>query len=83
VTYHRTVRAKRVLSTELDLIKGIGKKRAQELLEVFGSVQGVKFASEEQLADVVGDAVAARIKEHFQPESQNEPGTLSPNDASV
>ena len=50
VTYHRVVRSKRILQTELDLIKGIGKKRAEELLEVFGSVQGVKFATEEQLA---------------------------------
>ncbi|MBI4418640.1 MAG: excinuclease ABC subunit C, partial [Ignavibacteriales bacterium] len=65
VTFHRTVRSKRILRTELDLIKGIGKVRARELLEVFGSVQGVKFASEEQLADVVGQAVAQRIKEHF------------------
>ncbi len=66
VTYHRTVRAKRVLRTELDLIKGVGKKRAQELLEAFGSVQGVKFASEEQLADIVGPTVAAAVKEHFE-----------------
>ena len=65
VTYHRKLRTKRVLRTDLDLIKGIGKKRAQELLEAFGSVQGVKFASEEQLADVVGPSVASAVKEHF------------------
>lgn len=65
VTFHRSVRSKRILRTELDLIKGIGKVRARELLEVFGSVQGVKFASEEQLADVVGQVVAQRIKEYF------------------
>jgi excinuclease ABC subunit C len=65
VTYHRSLRTKRVLRTELDLIKGIGKKRAQELLEAFGSVQGVKFASEEQLADVVGPAVASAVKDYF------------------
>jgi excinuclease ABC subunit C len=65
VTFHRSVRLKRILRTELDLIKGIGKVRARELLEVFGSVQGVKFASEEQLADVVGQVVAQRIKEYF------------------
>lgn len=65
VTYHREVRSKRILSTELDLIKGVGTIRARELLEVFGSVQGVKFASEEQLADIVGPSVAQRIKEYF------------------
>lgn len=69
VTFHREVRSKRILRTELDLIKGVGKIRARELLEVFGSVQGVKFASEEQLADVVGPSVAQRIKEYFVEES--------------
>jgi excinuclease ABC subunit C len=65
VTYHRTVRSRRILQTELDLIKGVGKQRAKELLEAFGSVQGVKFATEEQLADIVGPAVARKIQEYF------------------
>jgi excinuclease ABC subunit C len=65
VTYHRVVRSKRILQTELDLIKGVGKKRAGELLEVFGSVQGVKFATEEQLAEIIGETVAKRILEYF------------------
>jgi len=66
ITYHRAVRKKRTLQTELDLIKGIGKTRAKELLEAFGSVQGVKFASEEQLAEIVGQKVAEKIKEYFE-----------------
>ncbi len=66
ITYHRLVRKKRTLQTELDLIKGIGKKRATELLEAFGSVQGVKFATEEQLAEIVGPKVAQKIKEYFE-----------------
>jgi excinuclease ABC subunit C len=65
VTFHRSLRAKRTLQTELDLIKGIGRKRAVELLEAFGSVQGVKFATVEQLADVVSEKVAAKIREYF------------------
>jgi excinuclease ABC subunit C len=65
VTFHRSLRSKRILQTELDLVKGIGKVRAKELLESFGSVQGVKFASEEQLAEIVGSAAAARIKDYF------------------
>jgi excinuclease ABC subunit C len=65
ITYHRSLREKRVLRTELDLIEGIGKKRAKELLEAFGSVQGVKFATEEQLVEVVGEKVGAKIKEYF------------------
>jgi len=65
ITYHRTLRSKRILQTELDLIKGVGKKRATELLESFGSVQGVKFATEEQIAEIVGPKLAAEIKDHF------------------
>ena len=62
ISYHRTLRSKRTLQTELDLIKGIGKKRAGELLEVFGSVQGVRFATVDQLAEIVGQTVAERVR---------------------
>jgi excinuclease ABC subunit C len=65
ITYHRTLRSKRTLRSELDLIEGIGETRARELLEAFGSVQGVKFATLEQLAEVVGEKTAQKIKEHF------------------
>lgn len=65
ITFHRTLRAKRTLQTELDLIEGIGKKRARELLEAFGSVQGVKFATTEQLEEIVGSKVAGKIREYF------------------
>ncbi len=65
IAYHRTLRSRRILKTELDLIKGIGKKRATELLESFGSVQGVKFATEEQIAEIVGPKLASEIKEYF------------------
>ena len=66
ITFHRSLRDKRTLQTELDLIEGIGKKRARELLEAFGSVQGVKFATETQLAEIVGEKVAAKIREYFE-----------------
>ncbi|MCX5729609.1 MAG: hypothetical protein NTZ28_12380 [Nitrospirae bacterium] len=65
ITYHRQLRSKRILNTELDLIKGIGKTRAKELLEAFGSVQGVKFATEEQIGEIVGAKLAAEVKDYF------------------
>lgn len=65
VTYHRQVRNKRTIQSELDMIKGIGKKRSKMLLEVFGSVQGVKHASEEQLIEVVGRDLAEKIRMYF------------------
>jgi excinuclease ABC subunit C len=68
IAYHRSLRTKRTLQTELDLIAGIGEKRAKELLEAFGSVQGVRFATTDQLEEVVGAKVAAKIREYFTPE---------------
>ncbi len=65
ITFHRKVRSKRILQSELDLVKGIGKARAKELLEAFGSVQGVKFATQEQLAEIVGPKIAEKLKEYF------------------
>ena len=65
ITYHRTLRTKRTLATELHEIDGVGEKRAKELLEAFGSVQGVKFATLEQLAEIVGEKLAERIREHL------------------
>lgn len=76
IAYHRTLRKKRTLQTELDLIKGIGKVRARELLETFGSVQGVKFATEEQLAEIVGPKVAAKVKEYFADEVVRDRGSV-------
>ena len=70
ITYHRSVRAKRVLQSELDLIAGVGKKRAKALLEVLGSVQAVKFATLEQLSEVVGEKTALRIREYFGQKSE-------------
>ncbi|MGA9406091.1 MAG: excinuclease ABC subunit UvrC [Bacteroidota bacterium] len=66
ITFHRSLRDKRTLQTELDLIEGVGKKRAKELLEAFGSVQGVKFATAAQLAEIVGEKVAVKIREYFE-----------------
>lgn len=74
ITFHRSVREKRTLQTELDLIAGVGKKRTKELLEAFGSVQGVRFANREQLAAVVGPAVAEKIQEYFAPAGEDGAG---------
>lgn len=65
VAHHRARRSGRTLQTELDLIEGVGKKRAVRLLEAFGSVQGVRFATPEQIREVVGEATAAKISSYF------------------
>ncbi len=49
ITYHRRLRSKRALKSALDAIDGLGPKRRTLLLREFGSTQGVKNASEEEL----------------------------------
>ncbi len=65
ITYHRTLRSKRTLQTGLTDIPGVGATRAKKLLTALGSLEQVRQASHEQLATVVGDAVATAIRRHF------------------
>lgn len=65
VGYHRSVRSRRTLASELDAIPGIGAARRRKLLSAFGSLRGVRGAAEAELAGVVGKAIAARLRAHF------------------
>lgn len=64
LTFHRTRRTRTVLHSVLDEIPGIGPRRRRELLRRFGSVEGIRRASIEELAAVPGisRALAERIK---------------------
>ncbi len=65
IGYHRQARKSRTLHSELDEIKGVGPTRRRKLLSAFGSLRGVRGASEAELAAVVGRTTAARIRSHF------------------
>lgn len=65
ITFHRSLREKRVVSTQLTGIDGIGETKATKLLREFGSVKGVRGASEEEIARVVGAKAAGNIKRFF------------------
>jgi excinuclease ABC subunit C len=65
VTFHRSRRNARQLTSELDTIKGVGKKTVVRLLKEFGSSELVREASEEKLAAVVGRAAARKVKAHY------------------
>jgi excinuclease ABC subunit C len=51
VTYHRTLRGKNATLSVLDTIPGIGQVRRRALLRFFGSVDSLKHASIEQIAN--------------------------------
>jgi excinuclease ABC subunit C len=65
ITFHRKKRRERTVATELSLIPGIGKKRAEELLSYFGSVARVREASIEELAPIIGRKQAEKIIAYF------------------
>ncbi|MCU0330213.1 MAG: excinuclease ABC subunit UvrC [Candidatus Kapabacteria bacterium] len=65
VTFHRKLRSKRTLQTELTDITGVGEQRAKKLLIAFGSVDGVRSASMEHLAEVIGDKAARVVHRHY------------------
>ncbi|NLY77597.1 MAG: excinuclease ABC subunit UvrC [Tissierellia bacterium] len=54
ISYHRSLRGKEMLKSELDHIKGIGKKRKAALLKHFRTVDNIKNASVEELVQVDG-----------------------------
>jgi len=65
VTFHRSRRNARQLTSELDTIPGVGEKTVRKLLKEFGSSELVRAASEEQLALVVGRAAARKVRAHY------------------
>jgi excinuclease ABC subunit C len=65
VTYHQQLRGKRAVRSVLDDIQGVGPAKKRALLRKFGSVKGLRDATEADLAGVagVGPALAERIKQ--------------------
>ncbi len=66
ITFHRTLRDKRTLKSELEDIKGIGKKTAEKLLKEFGSVENIKGQIKnnfEEFEKKAGKKTAVKLKE--------------------
>ncbi|MFA5576035.1 MAG: excinuclease ABC subunit UvrC [Tissierellaceae bacterium] len=67
ISYHRSLRSKTMFRSELDNIEGIGKKRKMELLKHFQSIDRIKKATVEELADVktMNRPAAEKLYEYF------------------
>ncbi|MCU0508717.1 MAG: excinuclease ABC subunit UvrC [Anaerolineae bacterium] len=59
ITAHREKRSKVSVASELDAIPGIGPARRRSLLKRFGSLDAIREASEEELAQAPGMTLAA------------------------
>ena len=67
VEYNRQRRTRRMTSSALDHIEGVGPQRRRALLKEFSSVNGIREASLEELAAVpsMNRTVARRVYEYF------------------
>ncbi len=65
ITFHRNLRSKSSLRSPIDMVTGIGPKRKRMLMRRFGTLQGIKKASLDDLAAVPGmtRSLALRLKQ--------------------
>ena len=65
ITYHRSLRGKRGLSSPLDSVTGIGPRKKKTLLRKFGSIKGLREASVDEIAATPGltRALAELVKD--------------------
>jgi excinuclease ABC subunit C len=67
ITYHRSLRGKRMTVSALDSIPGLGPTRKKRLVKELGGVNGVKAASQDTLRELpwlperVADAVFTKL----------------------
>lgn len=67
IEYHKSLRSKEMLRSELDGIRGIGEKRKISLLKHFKSIEAIAGASVEQLSacEGINRAIAEKIFSFF------------------
>jgi excinuclease ABC subunit C len=65
ITFHRQLRSKNSINSELDSIKGIGEKTRQLLLQEFKSISNMKSASEMDIEQLIGKKKTVLVLSHF------------------
>lgn len=61
VSYHTVLKRQKMTASSLEDIPGIGPATRKKLIKTFGSLRGVKAATPEQLAEVIGKIKAKSI----------------------
>ena len=72
ITYHRSLRSRRLRYSELDGIPGIGPKRKQELLKQFKSLTAISQATLPELERMLPRDAAAAVYDHFRKKREEE-----------
>ena len=62
ITFHRNLRSKQQVVSQLDAIKGIGAKTKERLLLKYKSVKRLKQASIEELSEMIGADKAEKLR---------------------
>ena len=65
ISFHRKIRSKKQVASELDNIKGIGEKTSAILLSKYKSVKRIKEISFEELEKLIGNSKSLIIYKHF------------------
>lgn len=67
LSFHRKIRDKRMNGSALDEVPGIGPRRRRMLLRTFGSVEGIRRASVEEIAAVptMTHQMASKVREYL------------------
>ena len=70
ITYHKTLRSRRLKKSELDDIPGIGPKRKAELLKRYRSIKAIREAGREELENCLPKPAAEAVYRHFHPSQE-------------
>lgn len=65
ITFHRHLRSKGTFTNELEKIKGIGPKTAEQLLKKYKSVKKISTVQKEELIQEIGLRKAKILLDHF------------------
>lgn len=65
ISHHRRTRGRRLVTSGLEEIPGLGPARVRALLRRFGSVEAIQSADEQELARIVGRRAAEAVRLHF------------------
>ena len=65
ISYHREIRSKGSISSVLDNISGLGKKKKKQLIKKYGSVTKMKEAPISELSEIIPNNIAINLHEYL------------------